>query len=100
MVPCIVLVVCSRTLGRNRLAKTHGKKLTFHAQGAELNELIKHSLTALKESSQNGDINIINTCVAIVGEGMPFTIYDDADVQQYIDLVDKNEISEGAAMQE
>jgi hypothetical protein len=67
-----------------------------------LNALIKHALTALKESSQNGDINSVNSCVAVVGEGMPFTIYDGDAVQPYIDLLDKDEVAEagGQAMQE
>ena len=42
----------------------------------------------------------MNACVSVVGEGMPFTIYEGESVQQYIDLLDKNEISEPAAMQE
>jgi len=92
------------TIGaRSQAAKTYLERHFETFEGSELTELIKHSLTALKESSQNGDINSVNSCVAVVGEDMPFTIYDGADVQQYIDLLDKNEISEGAgdaAMQE
>ncbi len=71
-------------------------------QDCELNALIKHALTALKETSQNGDINSVNSCVAVVGEGMPFTIYDGESVQPYIDLLDKDAVAEEApqAMQE
>ena len=31
--------------------------------------LVKHALTALKETSQNGDINALNASVSIVGLG-------------------------------
>jgi hypothetical protein len=37
-------------------------------QDADLNTLVKHALTALKESSQNGEINSKNTSISIVGE--------------------------------
>eukprot|EP00960_Hanusia_phi_P026590 746332-Hanusia_phi.AAC.21 len=61
---------------------------------------VKHALTALKETSQNGDINAKNASVAIVGIDHPFTTYDEENVQQFIDLLDKDEISEGATRTE
>ena len=36
-------------------------------QDADLSTLVKHALTALKESSQNGEINSKNTSISIVG---------------------------------
>jgi len=115
---------------------------------------VKHCLTSLKETAQNGDINAKNTSVriwhllracrsaatshckwtasgpemlsegptamfagnmcsihpekawwqvSIVGIGHEFKTFDGEDVQQYIDLMDKDEIAEApadAAMQE
>jgi hypothetical protein len=106
---------------------------------------VKHALTALKESSQNGEINSKNTSISIVGEFFkhtilngdsnvrsdrsdqhvssgpdhPFKVFDSEDVQpvnaflttfwiswsptsfllygQFVDLVDKDEISEASA---
>lgn len=38
---------------------------------------------------------------ALAGEGMAFTIYDGESVQQYVDMIDKDEITEvPQAMQE
>uniref|UniRef100_A0A7S0W0Q4 Proteasome subunit alpha type n=1 Tax=Hemiselmis tepida TaxID=464990 RepID=A0A7S0W0Q4_9CRYP len=91
------------TIGaRSQAAKTYLERHFETFEDADLNTLIKHSLTALKESSQNGDINSVNSCVSVVGADTPFTIYDGEALQPYVDLLDKNEISEGgaAAMQE
>ena len=58
---------------------------------------MKHCLTSLKETSQNGDINAKNTSVSIVGIDHSFKIFDGEQVQQYIDLLDKDEIAEAPA---
>ncbi len=44
------------------------------SQDADLNTLVKHALTALKESSQNGEINSKNTSISIVGAVLDFEI--------------------------
>lgn len=93
------------TIGaRSQAAKTYMEKKYATFDDCELNELVKHCLTSLKETSQNGDINAKNTTVSIVGINEPFKVYDGEEVQQYIDLMDKDEIAEapadGAAMQE
>jgi 20S proteasome subunit alpha 6 len=86
------------TIGaRSQAAKTYLEKHFASFEDCELDALIKHALTALKESSQNGDINIKNACVSVVGEGMPFTIYESEGVQKYVDMLDKDEIAEQPA---
>mmetsp|Transcript_34491 Transcript_34491/g.91046 ORF Transcript_34491/g.91046 Transcript_34491/m.91046 type:complete len:171 (-) Transcript_34491:130-642(-) len=86
------------TIGaRSQAAKTYLEKHFETFEDAELLTLVKHALTALKESSQNGEINSKNASVSIVGPDYPFKVFDSEDVQQFIDLLDKDEISEGAA---
>ena len=41
--------------------------ISYLLQDADLNTLVKHALTALKESSQNGEINSKNASISIVG---------------------------------
>ena len=85
-------------------AKTYMEKHYTTFDDCDLPTLVKHCLTSLKETSQNGDINAKNTSVSIVGIGHEFKTFDGEDVQQYIDLMDKDEIAEapadGGSMQE
>uniref|UniRef100_A0A7S4PAC0 Proteasome subunit alpha type n=1 Tax=Guillardia theta TaxID=55529 RepID=A0A7S4PAC0_GUITH len=56
------------TIGaRSQAAKTYLEKHFASFENLELKDLVKHALTALKETSQNGDINAKNASVAIVG---------------------------------
>uniref|UniRef100_A0A7S0MLE9 Proteasome subunit alpha type n=1 Tax=Cryptomonas curvata TaxID=233186 RepID=A0A7S0MLE9_9CRYP len=86
------------TIGaRSQAAKTYLEKNFQSFEDADLNTLVKHALTALKESSQNGEINSKNTSISIVGPDHPFKVFDSEDVQPFVDLVDKDEISEASA---
>ena len=40
---------------------------SYNIKVNDLNTLVKHALTALKESSQNGEINSKNASISIVG---------------------------------
>ncbi|GME75828.1 unnamed protein product [[Candida] boidinii] len=53
-------------------------------------KLIEFALTALRDTlAQDKELNSKNTTVAIVSTDEPnFTIYDDDDVQQWLDLLD------------
>lgn len=52
-------------------------------------KLIEYGLTALRGTlAQDKELNIHNTTVAIVGKDQPFTMYDDDDVEQWLDLLD------------
>lgn len=86
------------TIGaRSQAAKTYMEKHYTTFDDCDLPTLIKHCLTSLKETSQNGDINAKNTSVSIVGIGHEFKTFDGEEVQQYIDLMDKDEIAEAPA---
>mmetsp|Transcript_26042 Transcript_26042/g.40747 ORF Transcript_26042/g.40747 Transcript_26042/m.40747 type:complete len:251 (-) Transcript_26042:369-1121(-) len=86
------------TIGaRSQAAKTYLEKHYESFESADLNGLVKHALTALKETSQNGEINSKNASVSIVGPDHPFKVFDGEDVQKFIDLLDKDEIAEAPA---
>ncbi|ODV97853.1 hypothetical protein PACTADRAFT_31281 [Pachysolen tannophilus NRRL Y-2460] len=51
--------------------------------------LIKAGLYALRDTlSQDRELTFKNTSIAVVGKGVPFTQYDDEDVQQWLDKLD------------
>lgn len=52
-------------------------------------ELIVHGLNALRDTlAQDVELTLKNTSISIVGKDTPFTIYDDDDVQQWLDKLD------------
>jgi 20S proteasome subunit alpha 6 len=53
---------------------------------ASLDELIRHGLTALRETIQSSSegLNAKNCSVAIVGEGQKFEIIEGAKLQPYV----------------
>lgn len=49
-------------------------------------ELIEHGLNALRDTlSQDIELSFKNTSVSVVGKNIPFTIFEDEDVQQWLD---------------
>jgi 20S proteasome subunit alpha 6 len=64
---------------------------------ASLDDLIKHGLRALRDTLPNDvELTTKNCSVGIVGKDMPFTIYDDQQVEQYVKLIEGEERSPGA----
>lgn len=64
---------------------------TIRSSEAQLSqeELIVHALNALRDTlAQDVELTYKNTSVSIVGKGTPFTLYDDENVQQWIDKLD------------
>ncbi|KAH3674604.1 hypothetical protein WICMUC_003150 [Wickerhamomyces mucosus] len=52
-------------------------------------ELIVHGLNALRDTlAQDKELNSKNTSISIVGKDIDFTLYDDDDVQQWLDRLD------------
>jgi len=64
---------------------------------ASLDDLIKHGLRALRDTLPNEvELTTKNCSVGIVGKDMPFTIYDDQQVERYVKLIEGEERSPGA----
>jgi len=52
-------------------------------------KLIEYGLTALRDTlAQDKELNLHNTTVAVVGKDEPLKVYDDDEVQQWLDLLD------------
>jgi len=81
---------------RAQSAKTYLEKHYDSLAGLEQKELIKHALQALA-GCQQGDkeLSTKNVTVAIVGEGVPYTLLDEATLQPYLDEI---EVSADAEM--
>lgn len=85
---------------RSQMARTYLERHLDEFTNCGKEELVKHGLAALKESlAQDKELTVENTSVGIVGvraEGAKaierFTLFDGADVKQWVDLVaDGNE---------
>ncbi|ODQ80848.1 hypothetical protein BABINDRAFT_7531 [Babjeviella inositovora NRRL Y-12698] len=75
---------------RSQAARTYlERNLETITNCATHEELIVHGLNALRDTlSQDVELNLKNTSVAVVGEGVKFTSYDDENVQQWLDKLD------------
>jgi len=75
---------------RNQSAKTYLERTFQEYETASLDELVKHALTAIRETigSQGEPLSIKNCSVAVVGQNTPFRILEGADLQIYINLLD------------
>lgn len=55
----------------------------------QIEDLIVHGLSALRDTlSQDMELTIRNTTVSVVGKDKSFTVYDDEDVQQWLNKLD------------
>lgn len=62
---------------------------TLHTAAVSKEELIVHALNALRDTlAQDVELTLKNTSVSVVGKDVPFTSYDDDDVQQWLDKLD------------
>lgn len=62
---------------------------TLNTAEVSKEELIVHALNALRDTlAQDVELTLKNTSVSVVGKDVPFTSYDDDDVQQWLDKLD------------
>ena len=82
---------------RSQAAKTYLEKHfeSFATLGTE--DLIQHGLKALTGSVADGDLTSENTTVAIVGEGLDFTILEGDDLAPHIAKLKEGEAGSGGA---
>ena len=75
---------------RSQAARTYlERNLETVRETESVDELIVHGLNALRDTlSQDVELTFKNTSIRVVGKDTNFTIYDDADVQQYLDKLD------------
>lgn len=75
---------------RSQAARTYlERNLDVIRQCEGVEELVVHALNALRDTlSQDVELTWKNTSVSIVGKGSDFTLYDDEEVQQWLDKLD------------
>ncbi|EGV65463.1 Proteasome subunit alpha type-6 [Yamadazyma tenuis] len=75
---------------RSQAARTYlEKNLEKIRESASMEELIVHGLNALRDTlSQDVELTFKNTSVSVVGKDTNFTVYEDEDVQQWLDKLD------------
>ena len=75
---------------RSQAARTYlERNLDTIRESDTVELLIVHGLNALRDTlSQDVELTFKNTSVSVVGKDIDFTIYDDEDVQQWLDKLD------------
>lgn len=75
---------------RSQAARTYLERNLEDIRAVEtLDELVVHGLNALRDTlSQDVELTFKNTSVSVVGKGVDFTLYDDEEVQQWLDKLD------------
>lgn len=75
---------------RSQAARTYlERNLDTIRQSTELEDLIVHGLNALRDTlSQDMELTLKNTSVSVVGKDQEFIVYDDEDVQVWLDKLD------------
>jgi 20S proteasome subunit alpha 6 len=76
-------VYCACTL-TPQAAKTYLEKHFESFPTASLEELVQHGLKALAATLGEGELTKQNVSLAIVGDGAPFVMLDDEDVEPYV----------------
>eukprot|EP00211_Chloroparvula_japonica_P014850 CAMPEP_0119118944 /NCGR_PEP_ID=MMETSP1310-20130426/652_1 /TAXON_ID=464262 /ORGANISM="Genus nov. species nov., Strain RCC2339" /LENGTH=244 /DNA_ID=CAMNT_0007108345 /DNA_START=95 /DNA_END=829 /DNA_ORIENTATION=+ len=75
---------------RSQSSKTYLEKKYKEFESASLDDLVRHALFALREST--GDkadgMTMENTSIAIVGENQPFKLIDGEETAQYLSKID------------
>jgi len=73
---------------RSQSARTYLDKHLSEFNNSSKEELIKHALLALRDTLPN-ELKLLdkNTSIGVVGIGEPFKIYDDDEVQPFLDLI-------------
>ncbi|ODV78846.1 N-terminal nucleophile aminohydrolase [Suhomyces tanzawaensis NRRL Y-17324] len=75
---------------RSQAARTYlERNLDTITESETVEQLIVHGLNALRDTlSQDVELTFKNTSVSVVGKDTDFTIYDDENVQQWLDKLD------------
>jgi 20S proteasome subunit alpha 6 len=75
---------------RSQAARTYLERNLSEIRATEsVEQLIVHGLNALRDTlSQDVELTFKNTSVSVVGKDTEFTVYDDEDVQQWLDKLD------------
>jgi len=74
---------------RSQSARTYLEKVLDEIDDCSRNDLVKHGLTALRETlPADQELTEHNVTVCIVGKDEKFTEYNDAEVKQFLDLLD------------
>lgn len=83
---------------RSQSARTYLEKHTDQFLASDLEALVAHGLRALRDTLPNEvDLSNKNVSIAIVGKDQPFTIYEDGQVDSYLELISGEERRGGAA---
>merc|ERR1719411_2265180 len=73
---------------RSQSARTYLEKKLDEFGECELEPLAAHGLRALRDTLPNEvDLTNKNVSIAIVGEDIEFAVYEDSDVDRYLDLI-------------
>lgn len=75
---------------RSQAARTYLERNLETIKATEaIDDLVVHGLNALRDTlSQDVELTFKNTSVSVVGKDTPFKIYDDEEVQQWLDKLD------------
>jgi len=77
---------------RSQSARTYLEKNLDQFKGTTLNELVRHGLLSLRECLPNDlELTDKNLSIAIVGKDMKFTVFDDENITQYLNLLTEAE---------
>lgn len=77
---------------RSQSARTYLEKMLDTFKDCEMEELVKHGLRALRDTlPAEVDLTNKNVSIAVVGKDTAFTIYDDADVDQFLASIEGEE---------
>lgn len=77
---------------RSQSARTYLEKNIDTFPGCDRNQLIRHSLLALRECLPNDvELSTKNVSLAVVGKDCPFTTYDDDQVDVFLQMLQPHE---------
>lgn len=86
---------------RSQSARTYLEKYLDKFVDSSLEELIKHGLRALRDTLPNEvDLTTKNCSLGIVGKDTAFTIYDDNEVEHYLQMIEGEERSKASGREE
>lgn len=86
---------------RSQSARTYLEKFLDKFSECELEDLVKHSLRALRDTLPSEvELTTKNCSLGIVGKDTVFTIYDDQAVENYLKMIEGEERSPGAGKED
>ena len=73
---------------RSQSAKTYMERKFTEFADCSLEQLIHHGLTALKETAQDGDLNVKNATLCVLSNDKACDMYDAERIQPFLDALD------------